>query len=202
MVVLLWMFALVFMAAPATAQIYEWRDSSGDRHFTNDLEDVPEALRDEARIVVRASPVAAAVDVETDEPETTEGAAQTTRRRDEVAPPRQAQLIYDHSFRFARPSAPQYEAAPPAPPVQVNIAGPLAVSQVIVPESPPVPIDYFYGSRIPLGYRPNPSQPRERAPRSSPPSILAPAPITSGSPAYMPANMGLGSLTRSTARRR
>lgn len=37
----------------ATAQVFEWTDASGSRHYTNDPEDIPEAQREEARVVVR-----------------------------------------------------------------------------------------------------------------------------------------------------
>jgi len=47
--------ACLFLVAPswATAQIFEWIDASGSHHYTNDREDIPEAQRDEARVVVR-----------------------------------------------------------------------------------------------------------------------------------------------------
>jgi len=89
-----------------------------------------------------------------------------------------------------------------APQVQVNIAGPLAVSQVIVPESPPVPIDYYYGDRIPLGLR-APVRRSGDVPRHQPPatSVLSPAPLSGGSPAFMPANMGSAGRRLGTTRR-
>lgn len=40
---------------PISAQIYEWVDDAGDRHFDTSLEQVPEDRRAQARIVVRAA---------------------------------------------------------------------------------------------------------------------------------------------------
>src|SRR6185369_626718 len=40
---------------PINAQIYEWLDQAGDRHFENSLEQVPEAQRAQARAVVSAA---------------------------------------------------------------------------------------------------------------------------------------------------
>jgi hypothetical protein len=39
---------------PVSAQIYEWVDAAGDRHFETSLEQVPEEERAQARIVVGA----------------------------------------------------------------------------------------------------------------------------------------------------
>jgi hypothetical protein len=206
MVVLLTIVFLLSAAAPAGAQIYEWRDASGDRHFTNDLEDVPEALRADARVVVRARPEPALAEVAAAAAEEVADGDRESRRarrsrRDEPEAPRQAQVIYDNSFRFARSRRPAPEPQQ-VPQVQVNIAGPLAVSQVIVPESPPLPIDYYYPGRIPLGLRP-PVQRPGAAPRRPPPSasVLSPAPLSAGSPAFMPANMGSAGRRLGTTRR-
>jgi hypothetical protein len=43
-----------------SAQVYEWVDEAGDRHFDTSLDEVPEALRDQARVVVREEPPAPA----------------------------------------------------------------------------------------------------------------------------------------------
>jgi len=148
---------VALVSSPAWAQIYEWRDAGGSRHFTNDLEDIPDAQREGARVVVRAAPVRDAdfaADSGGSEEEIEESPRERRRRlrreRYEREPVRSAQVVYDNSFRFARPE-------PPAvPDVFVNIDGPLSVSQVIVPQAPPVPIvfegprydpvyDYYYG---------------------------------------------------------
>ena len=135
----------------ASAQVYEWRDANGSRHFTNALADIPDAQRDGARVVVRAD---AAIDVDSPEEVADEETPRERRRRERREryarePVRSAQVVYDNSFRFRRPSPP-----PPAPEVHINIDGPLAVSQVIVPPSPPAVViaeplyDFYYGPMV------------------------------------------------------
>lgn len=122
----------------ASAQIYEWRDANGSRHYTNAAEDIPEAQREAARVVVRAEPVKVAS-------ANVEGHAESEReqrrreRRERFGryprePVREAQIVYDNSFRFTRPAP---VAEPPVPAVNINIDGPLAVSHVVVPPPPP-----------------------------------------------------------------
>lgn len=150
---------LALGSSSAWAQIYEWRDAGGSRHFTNDMEDIPETQRDDARVVVRAAPIREgdlAVEsggAEEDEESPRERRRRLRRERYEQEPVRSAQVVYDNSFRFARP------APPVVPDVYVNIDGPLSVSNVIVPQAPPVPIvyerphydplyDYYYGPQV------------------------------------------------------
>jgi hypothetical protein len=161
---------LVLGGSASSAQIYEWRDAGGSRNFTNDVEDIPEEVREQAKVFVRAPRAAepesedvaeqvasvSAGTVETSESRARHEARE--RRRAEMArwraereqlrrereASRGAQVVYDHSFRFARSNP---EPAP-VPQVNINIAGPLAVSQVIVPEpAPPVFVepDYVFG---------------------------------------------------------
>jgi hypothetical protein len=129
--------ALVALGSlPAGAQVYEWRDPSGSRHFTNDLEGIPDAQREGARVVVRAEPVRQADPAATDaDAEESPRERRRRERRERYArePVRSAQVVYDNSFRFQRPQA-------AVPDVYVNIEGPLAVSQVVVPPAPPVPV--------------------------------------------------------------
>jgi hypothetical protein len=104
--------ALLWLAAPLSAQVYEWRDAGGSRHFTTDLEDIPAGQREQPQIVVREwqrqSPAAP-------------GAV--------VAEPRQAQVVSDR---------PRREVVQVPPPVSqggsVNIQGPLAVAEVVAPQ--------------------------------------------------------------------
>jgi len=42
--------------ARSAAQIYEWRDEQGDRHFTSSLESIPESQRPSAKLLVKARP--------------------------------------------------------------------------------------------------------------------------------------------------
>jgi hypothetical protein len=44
--------ALMLLASAARADIYEWSDASGARHFTNDKRGVPEEYQDSARVFV------------------------------------------------------------------------------------------------------------------------------------------------------
>lgn len=161
---------LVLGGSASNAQIYEWRDASGSRNFTNDVEDIPEELREQAKVFVRARRLAEPEPeegpeqlafVSNDPVETSESRARNEARerrraemaqwraereqlRRERAASRGAQVVYDHSFRFARSNP---EPAP-VPQVNINIAGPLAVSQVVVPEpAPPVVLepDYVFG---------------------------------------------------------
>ena len=44
--------ALMLLASAARADIYEWSDASGARHFTNDKRGVPEEYRDTAQVFV------------------------------------------------------------------------------------------------------------------------------------------------------
>lgn len=144
----------VFAVSPCAAQIYEWRDASGSRHYTNDPEDIPEDVRNAARIVVRSEPaserVAAAAADEFAEESPRERRRRERQERIErrAARPRSAQVVYDNSFRFQRraPAEPMAPVSPMVQEVHVNIAGPLAVSEVVVP-APQVVIagDPYFG---------------------------------------------------------
>ncbi len=127
-------FAVLVVVVPrvVAAQIYEWRDDSGARHFTNEIEDVPESQREGARVIVRAGRVAA--DAEPARVDEAPAAVAAAAPRESRAAPdrRMAQVVYDRSHQWRRP---QPTAAPPQPVVQdvhVNIAGPLSVSEVVV----------------------------------------------------------------------
>ncbi len=153
-------FLTLFAASwsPAAAQVYEWRDASGSRHFTNEVENIPDTQREQARVVVRAAPprveddeilsdTLADAPAEESIRELRRRLRRERRERYEPAPERVAQVVYDNSFRFPR-------RQPVAPEVHVNIDGPLAVSQVIVPPPYPVPVyvdpgyDYYYEPQV------------------------------------------------------
>jgi hypothetical protein len=56
------LLAAVLIGGPCTAalaQIYQWTDESGVRHFANSLDRVPEEARDRAEVVVNSPPSAA-----------------------------------------------------------------------------------------------------------------------------------------------
>lgn len=42
---------LALLSTPLRAEIYEWRDAQGNRHFTNNMVNVPEAHQAEARVI-------------------------------------------------------------------------------------------------------------------------------------------------------
>src|SRR5262245_16885556 len=71
------------VSAAARADIYEWRDANGNRHFTNSLVNVPAAQQADARVIVTATvdPQAGAVPVS----------------QPAVAPRTEAQVVYDYS---------------------------------------------------------------------------------------------------------
>lgn len=49
---LFWMF-LLLPATPLRAELYQWIDSRGTIHFTDNLHSVPESLRDSPRLIIR-----------------------------------------------------------------------------------------------------------------------------------------------------
>ncbi len=150
--------AIVFSTGSASGEIYEWVDGGGSRHFTNDVEDIPEASREAARVFVREKRVALVqselsgddqgsdplsegvgrrTSVVSDEARSEARARREARRADRrdarrsAEPIRQAQVVYDRSFDF--PVTPPAVSAPPVvQDVNVNISGPLAVSEVVV----------------------------------------------------------------------
>lgn len=124
------------MGATARADIYEWRDANGNRHFTNALVNVPAAQQPTARVIVTA--VAPS--------ETSAPAASAP-----AEPPRtEAQVVYDYSRRrdpytqgledgiaLARAVAPQDDG-------DVYINGPLAIASADPYVSASVPYPYYY----------------------------------------------------------
>jgi hypothetical protein len=103
------LLALLGWAMAAAAQIYEWRDADGARHFTTDVEDLPPGQRENPRVVVRQSAWGSG-----------EAPPATTEPR------RQAQVVYDRR-RFRR-----VEERPAGNAGGVSIHGPLAVAAVEV----------------------------------------------------------------------
>ena len=156
-----------------SAQIYEWRDEGGARHFTNDIEDVPEALREDTRVVVRAPRRVAPIESDTGERvggkavaepaevadlagEERVATADRDSRRDSTSfrsEPRMAQVVYDRSYQWSRSGSRSAQAAvQPQPVVQdvhVSISGPLSVSEVVVAPEFTAPFGPVYQ---PYGY--------------------------------------------------
>lgn len=79
------MVALACVSATANADIYEWRDANGNRHFTNSLVNVPAAQQPDARVIVTALPASESAPVVASAPA--------------EAPRTEAQVIYDYSQR-------------------------------------------------------------------------------------------------------
>jgi hypothetical protein len=111
--------AVCACAGAARAEIYEWRDSSGTRHFTNNRESVPPEHREAARVVLVEPP----------------SAPQAALPEAPVEPaPREAQVVYDELALQRAYEAGVRDgiglAAPPEPAetAGVQIQGPLAVA--------------------------------------------------------------------------
>ena len=77
------------LALPAAAEIYEWRDSDGNRHFTNSMIQVPAEQQGAVRVIVAEPPLAEERSraLEKAAPPCTSPAAQ----------PPQAETVYDYS---------------------------------------------------------------------------------------------------------
>src|SRR5262245_66296310 len=72
--------AVLTLASVARAEIYEWRDASGTRHFTNNKESVPSEHRAALRVVMAEPAQTAAAE-----------APQPAVKQ----PPLEAQVVYD-----------------------------------------------------------------------------------------------------------
>lgn len=141
--VLLLATVLLLTSATVRADIYEWRDENGNRHFTNSLVNVPKAQRDDAQVIVTAttptdaSPAPAVVAAV-------------------PAPRTEAQVVYDYSrtpdpytqgvedgIALARSVAPAHDG-------DVYINGPLAVASSDPYVSMPAAYPYYYYPQYPL----------------------------------------------------
>jgi len=82
---------LVALVLPASAEIYEWRDDAGDRHFTNSMNDVPADEQAAVRVIVTEAPAQGDKDAKGDAGElpcATQSAEASTPA------PRLAQVVY------------------------------------------------------------------------------------------------------------
>jgi len=119
---LLAVLMLVLLAGAARADIFEWRDADGTRHFTNNKEGVPGTER--ARVMITEQPASPGV------------AAPAPRPAEE---PREAPVVYDYSrVRDAYVDGLQQGLALARAGGGVQINGPLAVAgarggSVVVP---------------------------------------------------------------------
>jgi hypothetical protein len=124
-------------ARVSSAQIYEWRDSDGSRHFTTDVEDLPLDQRQNPQVVVRQSAWG------TDTAPVAADPAESRRRSE-------AQVVYDPSYRARRGAS-----APVAANEGVYIQGPLAVASVELAQlgadgAYPVPVAVVPVAALPL----------------------------------------------------
>jgi hypothetical protein len=127
---------LLYVGAAAHADIYEWRDANGNRHFTNLLTNVPAAQQPDARVIVTATaPTELGVPAAAPPAE---------------APRTEAQIVYDYSrqpdpytqgledgIALARSVAPADEG-------DVYINGPLAVANADPYVAVTTPYPYYY----------------------------------------------------------
>jgi len=135
-----WVLALsLFLAGAVRAEIYEWRDGAGSRHFTNLIEQVPAEHRNNPTVIVRELIRAEANDL----PLPPAGAQAEGER------PRQAMLIYDRAGEPSDYSAGLRDgialASDPGQPVSLTINGPLAVANSdALASDATYPVDEFY----------------------------------------------------------
>ena len=115
-------------SSPCAAEIYEWRDASGDRHFTNSKDAVPADRQSSARVlVVERAPAAVVVTQEAVEP----------ARPQPIVEERRAQVVYDRAdveeaYAAGLRDALETERTVQPPPPPVQIYGPLAVANANV----------------------------------------------------------------------
>lgn len=124
------MVVLACPFAPTSAQIYEWVDDAGDRHFENSLEQVPEAQRAQARVVLpAATPGAADATADISASNAAQPAADESQRDNSFESGWDVGYSagWEAGYRAAADEAPVCTAEPPAvvlesrPPVVVSV---------------------------------------------------------------------------------
>jgi len=78
---------ILLLSVPAVADVIEWRDADGVRHYTNIKEEIPEEQRAQAQVVINEAVRHPAAEVNVAPPQAS----------NEADPPRQAQVVYDRS---------------------------------------------------------------------------------------------------------
>lgn len=134
---------LWWVAATAHADIYEWRDANGNRHFTNSLVNVPAAQQPDARVVVTAS-------VQNESSSAPAGPPAEASRAEAPVARTEAQVVYDYSqqrdpytqgledgLALARSASPSNDG-------DVYINGPLAVANADPYVAVTSPYPYYY----------------------------------------------------------
>jgi hypothetical protein len=138
-----WMFCIpalsLFLAGALQAEIYEWRDGAGSRHFTNTIDQVPAEQRNNLKVIVR----------ELTRSEAKEAPLAAAAPEPEVEHPREALLIYDRAGMASDYSAGLRDglalAGDGGQPVSLTINGPLAIanSEALATEAT-YPLDWYY----------------------------------------------------------
>lgn len=129
----------LLFAGTVRAEIYEWRDAAGSRHFTNTIDRVPAEQRNSVTVIVR----------ELIRPQAKEAALGAAPPEPEAEHPREALLIYDRAGATSDYSAGLRDglalAAGGGQPVSLTISGPLAVanSEALAPQAT-YPVDWYY----------------------------------------------------------
>jgi hypothetical protein len=112
----------LLLAGAVRAEIYEWRDDAGSRHFTNLIDSVPAEQRNDPKVIVR----------EAKRSDAGEPALPSTPEPPQSVPPREALVIYDRSGAPSDYSAGLRDglalAAGGGQPVSFTINGPLGVA--------------------------------------------------------------------------
>jgi hypothetical protein len=131
----------LLLAIPAMADIIEWRDGNGVRHYTNLKEEVPADYRAAAQVVIDEAVRHHTVDADVDKPPVVAAP--------ESQPPRQAQVVYDRPnvdaayIEGLERGLEMAQLRNQPPPAEVQINGPLAIANA----QPPVivaPLRYPY----------------------------------------------------------
>ena len=88
---IIWCTMVVSLAAGVVqAEIYEWHDAEGVKHFTNNIESIPAEYRSDPHIVVEATPAPAggeAPRVNAPRPTPREHSSATARRKRKASHP-------------------------------------------------------------------------------------------------------------------
>lgn len=130
---------LSVLSSAATADIIEWQDASGVRHYTNLKEEVPKESRDAAQVVVNEAarwPAGVAVG----SPAAPQTASEEPRREAEVVYDRSQTSAYIEGWRAGIAANMPSENSGGS--VQIN--GPLAVANALAPSPYPAYVAPYY----------------------------------------------------------
>lgn len=141
LIVSMLLLAVLLMTCPraSRAQVYEWVDEqSGAHHYTNSLQNVPEAVRSKARLFVKEAPMSKLED---------EVPMSKVEEPDEIGPTAEDEDVLAAAYRegveagYRAARAEQPPAAPAEPPVVVLDTPPPVV--VTIPRYDPSGLYYL-----------------------------------------------------------